>query len=75
VCILVLPNLTWSKSSFTRGTLILCQSHHGVWACMLGLATMSGSDAMDLTLEYRLSSVCVLLWSCPVILVAQAAAF
>jgi hypothetical protein len=25
----VLPNLTWSKSSFTGGTLILCQSHHG----------------------------------------------
>jgi hypothetical protein len=25
----VLLNLTWSKSSFTGGTLILCQSHHG----------------------------------------------
>jgi hypothetical protein len=26
----VLLNLRWSKSSFTRGTLILCHSHHGI---------------------------------------------
>jgi hypothetical protein len=52
VWILVLPNLTWSKSSFTKGTLILCQSHHGIWACILGLATTLGGDRMDLALGY-----------------------
>jgi hypothetical protein len=28
--ILVLPNLAWSKLSFTEGTPILCQSHHDI---------------------------------------------
>jgi hypothetical protein len=33
----------------------LCQSHHGVWACIPGLAATSGGDGMDSALEYMLS--------------------
>jgi hypothetical protein len=59
VWIPVLLNLTWSKSSFTRGTLILCQSP--------GLAAMLGNDGTDSALEYMLSRAHGLLWPCPVI--------
>jgi hypothetical protein len=63
----VLSNLILSKSSFIRGTLILYQSHHGVYACILGLATMSGGDGMDSTLKYMLSGVHELMWPHPVV--------
>jgi hypothetical protein len=32
---------------FYQGMLILCQSHHGIYACIPGRATASGSDGMD----------------------------
>jgi hypothetical protein len=41
----------------------LCQSHHGIWACIPGLATTSGGDGTNLTLEYMFSDACGLLWS------------
>jgi hypothetical protein len=65
--IVVLSNLTWSKLSFTGGTLILCQSHHGVYACILSLATMSGNDGMDLAHKYMMSGVRGLLWPQPIV--------
>jgi hypothetical protein len=70
----VLPNVTWSKSFFTGGMLILYQSHHDIYACTLGLATTSGSDEMDSTLEYMLSGVPGFLWPRSVVPGAQAAA-
>jgi hypothetical protein len=63
----VLPNLTWSKSSFIGGTLILYQSYHGVQACILGLAATLGDDGMDSALEYLLPDACGLLRLCPVV--------
>jgi hypothetical protein len=74
VWMLVLPNLTCSKSSFTGGMLIFCQSHHGVWACILDLATTSGDDGIDLALEYLLSGACGLLWPRPIVPGAQVTA-
>jgi hypothetical protein len=70
----VLPNLTWSKTSFTEGKLILCQNHHGVYACTPDLATMSGGDGMDSKLEYMLSGASGILWPCPVVTGAQVTA-
>jgi hypothetical protein len=32
---------------FYHGMLILCQSHHGVYACIPGRATASGGDEMS----------------------------
>jgi hypothetical protein len=54
--------------------LILCQSHHGIEACILGLATTSGGDGMNSTLEYMLSSACGLQWPHPIVPGAQAVA-
>jgi hypothetical protein len=45
----------------------LCQSYHGIWACVPGLATTSGGDGMDSALEYMLSDACGLFWPCPVV--------
>jgi hypothetical protein len=47
--------------------LILCQSHHGVYACILGRATALGGVGQVLALEYMMSGAPGLLRPCPVV--------
>jgi hypothetical protein len=47
--------------------LILCQSLHGIQACIPSLATVLGGDGTGSALEYTLSDARGLLWPCPIV--------
>jgi hypothetical protein len=45
----------------------LCQSQHDIYACIPGLATTSGGDGMESTLESMVLEMSELLWPHPVV--------